>query len=714
MPLKMKILNQVGTPASGVLFLFFLSIYAFTMSGRIFYGDEMEKYRVAQSIVDRGDLSFRPTQMRSWIGTDGRNYSAYELGQTVVQVPFYALGRIAQHLFPQPDVNLVTMLVVGLMNPILMALACLVLFRIGMTLGFRPWTSLLLTLAFGLGTVAWPYSRGFTREPLLTVLMLLTMYAVVRFSKTQDDRWLIAAGAAAGYLVFTKFIQGALVAVFVVYILIAILDNQRRLGAKPSRIFRAQVKGLVLFGVVALAFMAVQSLYAWLRFGTLCGGIAGSKSAPTSWISGVAAVTRPEQVAWRVLLSSEKSIFLYSPPVLLFFVSWFPWFRAKPKEALLCLGLVLVSVAGVLARFDGDGGSWWATRYLVQITPLLLIPSGVLLELAETRTRRFWTAIFALLVALGIVVSAVGAFTNDREYLDVTGNGTHLFGQVDYLRHGVFDSLLLYLSPVGWPFQVNPYAIVLLVAIVFFGTAIVGWLRRGFTPAAVSPRWALVSLVLLVELAGFGVWVVAPYAQVRAAQGNTRFVAANLLLSDGRKQEASALYLKAVDYGTFYTQQGVARIEELIPRARGEPILAADLIHQVEAAESARIEEDDETTISGHRSLRVSIPPGKDANANAMTDWIPVEPNTTYELSGWIKTVAVYGTSYAVVSLYEDDGAWKNSGKVDLVTTDETGGWSLFRRVITSKPTTRRFMVSAGLWNTYGTVWIDGVELARK
>jgi hypothetical protein len=42
------------------------------MAGKIQYGDEIEKYRVAQSIVDGGDFSFRPTALRNVVGSDGR------------------------------------------------------------------------------------------------------------------------------------------------------------------------------------------------------------------------------------------------------------------------------------------------------------------------------------------------------------------------------------------------------------------------------------------------------------------------------------------------------------------------------------------------------------------------------------------------------------------------------------------------------------------
>lgn len=42
------------------------------MPGVIQYGDEAEKYLVAQSVIKRLDFSFRPTVMRNEAGAGGR------------------------------------------------------------------------------------------------------------------------------------------------------------------------------------------------------------------------------------------------------------------------------------------------------------------------------------------------------------------------------------------------------------------------------------------------------------------------------------------------------------------------------------------------------------------------------------------------------------------------------------------------------------------
>ena len=135
----------------------------------------------------------------------------------------------------------------------------------------------------------------------------------------------------------------------------------------------------------------------------------------------------------------------------------------------------------------------------------------------------------------------------------------------------------------------------------------------------------------------------------------------------------------------------------------------------LEVEDGMIIQRDETITLSGEGALQVSITPRRgSANATAISIPISVKPNTAYELSGWMKTEGVYGDGFAVVSLREDNGAWGNARGTDITASNETGGWRPFRKTITTQPTTHRVFVASGLWKTFGTVWVDGLELAEK
>ncbi len=706
----MNVLKKI--PISVALFLFFFSIYAAAMSGQIQYGDEIEKYRVAQSIVDRHEFSFRPTAMRNETGVAGRTYSIYELGQTLVEAPFYLLGRMAFAVFPAPDVNWITQLFVGWLNPLVTALTGVLVYLMCRTLGFRLNTSIALSVVFALGTIAAPYAKGFTREPLLGCLILLAVWALLRFEKTYRTGWLYVAGVAAGYLVFTKFIHAIIIPCLIVYLLVVLWERNKANRGGLRKFVRLGVTVLVIFLLPALVFVAAQSLYGVARFGTPVGGIAGTRLNPLEWILRVMQDARPVEAILGLLFSPAKSIFVYSPPLLLGAIAWFRWVRVQTKQALLVLALLVVELASVVTRPDWAGGTWWGPRYLVQIVPLLIIPIGALED--APRLKRAFSSLVAVFGALGVIVQVVGLSASTRDYLDATAIGITFAGQLEFLRHGAIDSLLLYWSPVGFPLHINPYGIVLLAIIVLLGIAIAWQFVRGDSNSAwVRAGIPFAAIVLAIEFGAFLIWIVAPYPQVAAARGDTHYVAGNAFLADGKPDRAVAMYLLALDRGSNYQRDAAAQVEKLMPRVRGEPITASALMAELENPGDALVTEDKAVTLSGDGSLNISIPGEKDGTVSAMSDWITVEPNSMYELSGWIRTENVYGLGYGTVSWYEDNGVWAKSRRMDITSLDETAGWRPFRKTVTTLATTRRIMLSAGLWKTFGTVWIDGVELAR-
>jgi hypothetical protein len=171
-------------------------------------------------------------------------------------------------------------------------------------------------------------------------------------------------------------------------------------------------------------------------------------------------------------------------------LAWIVWVRTQTKEALLYLGLILLEFATVVARPDWDGGSWWGPRYLVQVTPLLLIPAGALIS--APRVRRIYPLLLSLLFAMGLFVQILGASSNPRDYLDSTGAPITLTRQLDFILHGSFDSLVLYLSPIGTSFRFNLYGIVLLVIVLVTGLLMIRSVQGGGTIRAIIPHSNLV------------------------------------------------------------------------------------------------------------------------------------------------------------------------------------------------------------------------------
>jgi hypothetical protein len=696
-----------------LLFLFFFSLYMVTMSGAIHYGDEMEKYRVAQSIIERGDFTFRPTAQRNVIGISGRTVSGYELGQTLIEVPFYVLGKLAYTIFPVTDSNWLTMLWVGLLNPVITALVLVLFFKTARLLDFRFTVSFGLALVLGLSTIIFPYSRSFTREPLLTLFLLLALYTSFQFSKTFAQRWLLLTGLTLGYLVFTKFIHGVVIPVFLLYLLIVISQREQQRGTSTAQTWTAILRGVLVVISPGILFLIAQMLYAFVRFGNLTSGLGGLPSNPIDVIIRLLPLATPLEATLGLLFSLDKSIFLYSPPIILGLVGWWRWWRIQPREALFALALVLVEFIPVTWRWDWAGGTWWGPRYLVQITPLLVLPLGFLFD-SNRPAQKKWLWMLSGLAVIGFPIQVVGALVNDRDYLDVTGLGSTLLGQVGFLSRGAFDSLVLYLSPEGFPVRINPFGILLIAVILFLaGLIVVRWRQGEEAYASWRANGVFLTGILLIEAFGFITWIVAPYSQVVAIKGDTRYVAANNFLAEGKQCEAIGFYAQALARETHYQAQAAARLEQLWQPAQGKRIPISNPTMWIDAEGEASFEEDSAITITGNGSFRFFAPADKDASVSIAPAPLPAVPNAAYELSGWVKSLAIYGSGYGFVSIFEDDGNWGKGRTTDVRAMDETSGWQLFRKTITTLPTTRRLFVKMGLYKTYGTFWVDGIQLIK-
>jgi len=61
------------------------------------FGDDVSYFRVSQSIATQASVAVPPDTPGSMRGIDGRYYSIFAIGQSVLGVPFYLMGAFAKH-----------------------------------------------------------------------------------------------------------------------------------------------------------------------------------------------------------------------------------------------------------------------------------------------------------------------------------------------------------------------------------------------------------------------------------------------------------------------------------------------------------------------------------------------------------------------------------------------------------------------------------------
>ena len=137
-------------------------------------------------------------------------------------------------------------------------------------------------------------------------------------------------------------------------------------------------------------------------------------------------------------LSTGKSLFLYSPPLVLAVLGLRDALRSRPVEAwtIAALALVLACVNGKFRHWDAD---WcWGPRHLVALTPALLLLAVPRLSArrgADRVPREVW--LFAI---AGVAVQILGASLNWDHFLNIIIDVKNKTGASGWFRDALSHS----------------------------------------------------------------------------------------------------------------------------------------------------------------------------------------------------------------------------------------------------------------------------------
>ncbi len=427
--------DRIGPRGKAALFLAVFSFFLLTGSRERPFADATPIWEVAESIVRRMSVSIRtpwPPEMPR--GRGGRIYAVAPLMQSLVHVPGawgrWALGKVAPASAPYtvPFFSHLAPAALG-------ALTCLAFFLLAGGFVQLP-IAAGATGVLAVGTYLWVYARSPYSEVLQTACFVLFFLALLRTRAQPDRRHAVWLGVAAGALAATKLVYIAAVlggaAWLAWYLLrrgvpstdspaaqssdqrIAPPEQQTPTPDQRTRHPMAHREILRLFGWAAAGvapFALMVLAHNWARWGSPLSS--GYAFKPTPGVIRLPPFGENVLVGlWGLFLSPGKSLFLYSPPLLLGVLGLPRLYRRAP-EVVTALALTVLPVVLVYSRLLFWAGDYaWGPRYLVFLTPVLLLPAAVLVEdlLAAARTwwRRLALASVALVIVLGVAVQALG------------------------------------------------------------------------------------------------------------------------------------------------------------------------------------------------------------------------------------------------------------------------------------------------------------------
>ena len=353
------------------LFSFVTIIYLLSLSLPNIYSVDhyYQRYEVTRSIVEKFDISI-PDSDEGVKGIDDRTYSLYGLGWSILAVPFYIAGKFIGRS-PQNFVSILN-LVAG-------AATVTLVFLFSVALGYSRRSSLIVSMFYGFGTFAWPMAKHPFDHTVETLFVLLSVYFMYLHSTKNAIIHLILSALCIGFAINTRLVSILSLPALLV-MMGAGYDAKDRLAEYGKVFFRK----IVIFMLVLLPFAGLVLWYNYYRFGSIFETGFQLLAAKTGidFFSGT-----PFFTGLRGFLTSPgKGFFYYSPIAVFFFFAITPFFKKHCMPAIAFIVLIL-SYLLFLSRNKYWHGDWaWGPRYLLAVTPFVILPIAELLD--SVRWRR--------------------------------------------------------------------------------------------------------------------------------------------------------------------------------------------------------------------------------------------------------------------------------------------------------------------------------------
>jgi hypothetical protein len=397
-PSNRVLLNRRNVLIMIGIVMLFSGVYWLTYSGQWISTDEMFLFDGVESLVRHGNVHL--TYM-----LDKRLIRTYAIGDQpdtllVNAEPFQMM--LAAPLFwlaeRLPGIGMVH--AVWLLNVLVCAMTGAVLFLFARAQGYSAAVGLVGALIFGFGTIVWPYSKVFFREPLAMFLLFAAALCVYRWRTTMAgwSRWAWLVAAFVFYLLGLLTKEAALLSA---PIFVALAFPSLQMKVNWRHLLRRA--GLMLLGVLVILLIlnVVLDSVATMR--------SYSPLARLAAISGKFEFMVYALVSY--LFSPGRSAFAFSPVLILSVPGvWLLTRDRRWREAILpvlTLGLFVVGYA-VLRHEHWFAGISWGARYLVPVTPFVML---AVLPVIERVWHGNWSRRGRWLVGV-LVVASVWAQLN--------------------------------------------------------------------------------------------------------------------------------------------------------------------------------------------------------------------------------------------------------------------------------------------------------------
>lgn len=380
--------------AAGI-FLFVLGIYALTSPGRIDTVDAQARFDVSYNWIVNGKPIITDRWISGFMGTPGKDgllYSYYGAPASIFAVPLVWLGLHTS----APAIQL-SQFLFSLTSPIFGAGIALILFLFYLELEITPRKAFCWTMVSSFATYLWPISNSAFDNGQHAFFSLLSLYLGFLSAKRRSTVLAVLGGFMAGVLfLYQEYF-------FLIAPALAVSTLAGSCFASSLEVKTSTDRVLSVAKLTSRGKGALQPIYALLREAWKEPGAA--RSSCMRYLAFLAGVSLGVGLAFAyndfrfgswlddgkvralgandyplfgnplagfltLLVSPGKSVFLYSPPIVLAVLGMRHLWRERREIALAVLVATLALVS-FLSCISFAGGDWcWGPRYLTPLAGL--------------------------------------------------------------------------------------------------------------------------------------------------------------------------------------------------------------------------------------------------------------------------------------------------------------------------------------------------------
>lgn len=363
----------------------FLFFSIFTPMGSL-PSDTDYSVATAKSIFKRGTLAVSPSPGIPDLkpGLDGRLYSKYGVGYSLLFTPAIALAELAGHVIPRKK-DYMEQFILSFTNTTLASIIVITFFWLFITLGYSIRVSLMSVLCIAAGSILLPYSKIVHAEIPTFLLLLLFLNGVAKRCLLDGPHGLIW-GLTASALVFIKAGNAIFAVVIAIYGILLFIKK------------RGTITGLIIFlgtGIIAAGIMATLNI---ARFGDVFNFGYGAEQNLFNYPlhAGLTGF----------LFSPSKSIFIFSPLVIACIAALPRLYKKFPLFTIITLSMSVGAILFNSKWHDWHGGWCWGPRLI--IPSLLLLHCAIPEALCIVRKNSWRRTGFVVLLLFAIGINLLG------------------------------------------------------------------------------------------------------------------------------------------------------------------------------------------------------------------------------------------------------------------------------------------------------------------